>query len=280
MRASKPGGRTLEQLREQYEVERQLASRLKQSTREERKTLYGAVYDELYSRVPHHPQLTRKAKEASELREKQVQGLVELASRFVTSDTTFLEIGAGDCALSLKMARRARRVYALDVSEQISRNDAPPENFRLILSDGCSVPVEPGTVSMAFSNQLLEHLHPEDALDQLRNVRAALVPKGVYVCITPSSLSGPHDISQYFEDEPTGFHLKEYSTGELVRLFRQAGFSRFRLFFWSHGMFLRIPAAPIVLLESLLRTLPRSWQRRLAHCYPLRRLLGNFIAER
>lgn len=277
MKASKSEGRTLEQLREQYEVERQLASRLKQATREERKTLYGAVYDELYSRVPHHPQLTRKANTDRKL---QVRGLVDLASRFVSPDTTFLEIGAGDCALSLEMARRARQVYALDVSEQISRNEAPPENFRLVLSDGCSVPVEPGTVSMAFSNQLLEHLHPEDALDQLRNVRAALAPKGVYVCITPSSLSGPHDISQYFEDEPTGFHLKEYSTGELVRLFRQAGYSRFRLFFWSHGVLLRILTTPIVLLEAILQTLPRSWQRRLAHSYPLRRLLGNFIAER
>ena len=280
MKSSKTAGRSLEQLREQYEVERHLASRLKQATREERKTLYGVVYDELFRRIPHHPQLTRKTEEARDLQEEHVRGLVELASRFVTSDTTFLEIGAGDCALSLEMARRARKVYALDVSEQVSRNDAPPENFRLILSDGCSVPVEPGTVDMAFSYQLLEHLHPEDALDQLRNVRAALAPKGFYMCITPSSLSGPHDISKYFEDEPRGFHLKEYSTGGLVRLFRQAGYSRFRLFFWSKGMLLRIPAAPVILLESILGTLPRSWQRRLARSYPLRRLLGNFIAER
>lgn len=280
MKSYTTAGRPLEQLREQYEVERQLASRLKQATREERKSLYGIVYDELFRRIPHHPQLTRKTKEARNLQEEHVRGLVKLASRFVTADTTFLEIGAGDCALSLEMARRARQVYALDVSEQVSRNDAPPENFRLILSDGCSVPVEPGTVDMAFSYQLLEHLHPEDALDQLRNVHAALAPKGFYMCITPSSLSGPHDISQYFEDEPRGFHLKEYSTGELVRLFRQAGYSRFRLFFWSRGMLLRIPTAPIILLENILGTLPRSWQRRLAYSYPLRRLLGNFIAER
>lgn len=280
MKSYTTAGRTLEQLREQYEVERELASRLKQATREERQSLYGIVYDELFRRIPHHPQLTRKTEESRDLQEEHVRGLVELASRFVTSDTTFLEIGAGDCALSLEMARRARQVYALDVSEQVSRNDAPPENFRLILSDGCSVPVEPGTVDMAFSYQLLEHLHPEDALEQLRNVRAALAPKGFYMCITPSSLSGPHDISQYFEDEPGGFHLKEYSTGELVRLFRQAGYSRFRLFFWSKGMLLRIPAAPVILLENILGTLPRSWQRRLAYSYPLSRLLGNFIAER
>lgn len=273
-------GRTLEQVREHYEVERQLASQLKQATREQRQTLYSSVYDELFRRVPHHPQLVRKANATHGEKDELVSMLVDMASRFVTPGSTFLEIGAGDCAVSLEMAQRVRQVYALDVSEQISRNDSRLKNFRLILSDGCSIPVEPGTVDIAFSYQLLEHLHPEDALDQLRNVREALAPKGCYVCVTPNSLSGPHDVSKFFEDEPRGFHLKEYSTAELVRLFRQAGFSRFRLFFWSHGMFLRIPAAPVALLESALRVLPRSWQRRLADSFPLRALLGNFVAER
>ena len=36
-----------ELLRQHYEVERELADRLRHSTREERRTLYGEVYDEL-----------------------------------------------------------------------------------------------------------------------------------------------------------------------------------------------------------------------------------------
>ncbi len=34
-------------VRQHYEVEKELADRLRQASREERRTLYGAVYDEL-----------------------------------------------------------------------------------------------------------------------------------------------------------------------------------------------------------------------------------------
>ncbi|MEO1366456.1 MAG: hypothetical protein AAFX50_04730, partial [Acidobacteriota bacterium] len=37
-------------------------------------------------------------------------------------------------------------------------------------------------------------------------------------------LLGPHDISAYFADEPLGFHLREYSHGDLHREARRAGF--------------------------------------------------------
>ena len=36
-------------LRQHYEVERELADRLRHATREQRRSLYGLVYDELYS---------------------------------------------------------------------------------------------------------------------------------------------------------------------------------------------------------------------------------------
>jgi hypothetical protein len=52
--------RTAEQIREHYEIEKQLASRLRMAGKAERRTLYAALYDELYRRVPHHPQLTKK----------------------------------------------------------------------------------------------------------------------------------------------------------------------------------------------------------------------------
>jgi len=42
-------------------------------------------------------------------------------------------------------------------------------------------------------------------------------------------LSGPHDISAYFDDGATGFHLKEYSNEELYRLFLKTGFKNITL---------------------------------------------------
>jgi hypothetical protein len=94
---------------------------------------------------------------------------------------TLLEIGPGDCALSFEAAKSVRQVYAVDVDAVLSRNARPPANFRLFLSDGVSVPVPPG-VDFACSNQLMEHLHPEDACQQLCNIFAA----------SPPLVPGPH----------------------------------------------------------------------------------------
>lgn len=53
-----PGRRSPERLRAHYEIERELAARLRRSTREQRLQLYGQVYDELFERVSDHPQHT------------------------------------------------------------------------------------------------------------------------------------------------------------------------------------------------------------------------------
>jgi hypothetical protein len=49
---------------------------------------------------------------------------------------------------------------------------------------------------------------------------------GTYLCVTPSRLNGPHDISKYFDDEATGLHIKEYTNAELQALFLAAEFFR------------------------------------------------------
>ena len=77
----------------------------------------------------------------------------------------------------------------------------------------------------------MEHLHPDDAFEQLENIYRALTPGGVYICVTPNRLSGPHDISSLYDEVATGFHLKEYSISELHSLFRRVGFSRIRVHF-------------------------------------------------
>ena len=53
--------RSAEQLIEHYELEKELAGKLKKSTKEERKKFYKILYDELFQKIPHHPQLARKA---------------------------------------------------------------------------------------------------------------------------------------------------------------------------------------------------------------------------
>jgi SAM-dependent methyltransferase len=246
-------------LRQHYEVERELADRLRHATREQRRSLYGPVYDELYQRVPHHPQLTRKS--SPELSRAGLIPQLRLLRPYVRPETTLLEIGPGDCALSIALAAQVRQVYGLDVSEEITHRVSLPSNFQLILSDGTSVPLPPDSVDVAYSNQLMEHLHPDDALEQLEGIWRALRPGGVYICITPNGLSGPHDISEHFDSVATGFHLKEYTVGELSQLFRKVGFRKVQTLLGRRGVCVPAPVAPVVAGEALLGLLPAKPRR-------------------
>ncbi|MDP9179471.1 MAG: class I SAM-dependent methyltransferase, partial [Gemmatimonadota bacterium] len=151
------------------------------------------MYDELFRLVPEHPQLVRKRSP------KQARNVIAAQIRFLEpylrSSSTFLELGAGDCALSREVSKRVKQVFALDVSRTITAAIDPPDNMTVIICDGCTIPLPPETVDVAYSNQLLEHLHPDDAVEQLRSVRSVLKPGGTYLCVTPNRLSGPHDIS-------------------------------------------------------------------------------------
>jgi SAM-dependent methyltransferase len=275
LRTGAPQNRTPDQLWEHYQVEKQLAAKLRNASKTERRKLYSEAYDELFRRVPHHRQLARKMSAAE--RTRSVQAQLGLLRRFLTPDTCFLEIGAGDCALSLHLAERVRQVYALDVSETISKESRVPANFRLILSDGVSVAVPPGSVTVAYSNQLMEHLHPEDAAEQLANIVKGIAPGGVYVCVTPSRLTGPHDISRYFDDTATGFHLKEYTNTELRRIFLDAGFRRTTQYARLRGGYFPIPAWVTSVLERALGALPTSLRKRLCRNGLGRSLLGIWL---
>lgn len=264
--------RTQALLRQHYEVERELADRLRLATREQRRSLYRSVYDELYQRVPHHPQLTRKS--SAELTHKVLAPQLRLLRPYLRPETTLLEIGPGDCALSIALAQQVRQVYGVDVSEEITHHVSLPSNFKLILSDGTSVPVPPESVDVAYSNQLMEHLHPDDAVEQLEGICRALRPGGVYICITPNRLNGPHDISQHFGSVATGFHLKEYTVTELSRLFRKVGFRKVQVLLGRSGTYLAAPVAPVMAGEAVLGLLPPKARRVLGLALPCRAFLG------
>ena len=191
---------------------------------------------------------------------------------FLKAEATFLEIGAGDCALSFEVAKSVKAVYGLDVSEEISSTMKHPPNFQLILSDGANVPV-PSGVTVAYSNQVMEHLHPDDAFEQVQNIYNVLWPGGAYICITPNRLDGPHDISRHFDSVPTGFHLREYSASELNFIFRKVGFSKTRAYVGGKGIYIPFPLFIIRLLEYGLEALPYSVRKALMARFPLRQLL-------
>jgi SAM-dependent methyltransferase len=257
--------RTFAQLKEHYDVERELADRLRKATRSERRSLYNIVYDERCERIPHHPLLTQAADPTA--RHAAVVPQLRLLRSLIKPETIFLEVGPGDCALAIEVARIAKHVYAVDVSEALVQDVALPANFQLMISDGIDIPVPQNVVDLAYSNQVMEHLHPEDAYDQLRSIYTTLVPGGSYICITPNPLSGPHDISRHFDDVATGFHLREYTISELSSVMKQAGFSKTSAMLSYKGYVLspRLPIAPFIAIESVVSKLPRTLRKKIAH---------------
>ncbi len=268
--------RSPEQLRAHYEVERELADRLRRASKQQRCALYTSLYDELFRRVPSHPVLTRK--QSPQQQRAEVRQQLGLLSRFLDKDTTFLEIGPGDCALSFEVASRVKAVYAVDVSDIITRSVEVPDNFRLILSDGSNVPVPKGSINVAYSHQLMEHLHPEDAVDQLREIFDALAPGGVYLVVTPSRLDGPHDISRPFDPVAKGLHLKEYTITGLRKLLREVGFSSVRFYLNAGKLCVRFPLLPMVVLEWFLDRLPDRLRQPVARSAVVRRLIAIRLA--
>lgn len=272
----KPAGddRPEQQRKEHYEIEVELADRLRNSSAHERRSLglYTTVYDELFRRVPRHQQLAQKS--SPEDTAKAVAWQLGLVRRFVGKSTVFLEVGPGDCALSFRIAGMAKKVFAVDVSSVIAHNSAPPPNFSLSLSDGCSMPAQSESIDVAYSNQLMEHLHPDDAREQLQNIFDVLKPGGFYVCVTPNRVAGPADISVHYDQVARGFHLKEYTFGELADLFKEAGFKELRAYVGARGKYVRFPIRPIVWLENALLLLPFGVRSRVARSLLFRVVLG------
>lgn len=267
--------RSAQEIREHYTIERELADRLRAADRGERLELYGKVYDELFRRVPRHPQLTRK--QDNNARTAAVAERLALLQRFLRPESVFLEIGAGDCALSEQVTGSVRKCIALDVSREILEKAGVP-GMEVVLSDGCSIPVPEGSVTVAYSYQLIEHIHPDDAIEQLRNIYRALSRGGVYLCVTPNRLNGPHDVSRYFDPVARGFHLKEYTISEISRLFRETGFRRTDAYIGFSHRYFRAPVSFLVGFEKMLGWIPYKLRHWLGNTPGIRNLLFISIA--
>lgn len=241
-----------EDLRHNFELERGLAARLNAASASQRRSLYSEVYDEYFQQARNVKHTVDDARE--------IARQVRLATLFLPKDGRYLEIGAGTCRVAAQIAKSAKVVYAVEVSAAIVPADAGVE---VVISDGVTIPVTAESVDLVFSNQLMEHLHPDDAGEQVRNIRAALVDGGKYVCITPNRLTGPHDVSKHFTDVAVGFHLHEYTIGELRTLFLSSGFRDTRVCVALGGEVLAIlPGGFYVVIERVLARLPRRVRRK------------------
>ena len=270
---------TDEQLYKIYSVEKNQASKLRKAkSGAERKGLYGPVYEEYFSQLPFHPQFT--VKNDSNKIQNRVDFQWHQLKPFMKKNGVFIELGAGDCSFSKALSDQFAKVYALEVSEEITKDLNFPDNVECIIFDGFNIPFNTESIDVLYSNQLMEHLHPDDAIEQLTSIYNVLKTDGTYTCITPNKLIGPADISRFYTSDLDGFHLKEYSISDLNRLFKKIGFSKVYVHIYSKGKYIFIPVFVLQVTEFLLSVFPSKIRKRIAQFSILNRLINAFVTAK
>lgn len=248
--------RSPELIRRHYELEKHLADRLRRASAAQRRSLYATVYDELFRSLEDHPQHRASPEESAAVAELQAT----LLAPFIREGGTFAEFGPGHPTLAMRLAGRFEKVYVVEASDVIL-GDLDGTGIEVVDPASVPLPIPDGAVDLCFSSHFIEHLHPDDAADHLAELQRMLRPGGISVTVTPNRIYGPHDVSRYFDDEPAGLHLREYSHRDLVRLYRSAGFSRVHRLVGVGEPPSLVSPRPAATLEALLTAVPGSVRR-------------------
>jgi SAM-dependent methyltransferase len=258
-----PPNRSLDQIRNHYLVEKSIAQKLREGSREERKLLYARMYDDLFRQVPDHPRLTRREDEQQTLAANKLK--LSLVRGFLDKSKVFIEFGSGDCRFAVDVASYAKFVFGVDISDQRSESLYVPSNFKLVLYNGYDLEeIEKNSIDIVFSFQLIEHFHPEDTKLHFKLVHGILKHGGKYIFCTPHVLTGPHDISMFFSDEPEGFHLREWSYIGIKQMLRELNYSQIHAYRNSRGVNFIMPYVLVAMCEKLLSLFPKRYIRGVA----------------
>jgi SAM-dependent methyltransferase len=144
---------------------------------------------------------------------------------------TVLDFGCGYGASTHCLAESADLAVGVDVSrmciESAAATGSPRVRFEHV--HDMTLPFPDGTFDAAYSNDVLEHIHVDDAEAHLREVLRVLRPGGKYLLYTPGRAVGPSDMTKAFWPQGFGFpalgsHIHEYTFDELSGMMVRCGF--------------------------------------------------------
>lgn len=140
----------------------------------------------------------------------------------ISPGSRVLEMGTGDGETAYLLAQSGNQVLSTDVSllalEKArtrwgGRDDL---DLRYAFGDARALELPDSSYDYVVSENLVEHISLADMLRHLAEVRRVLKPGGCYLLYTPSRL--------WSGRVSAGFHLHNYTLGELSRLLREYGF--------------------------------------------------------
>jgi SAM-dependent methyltransferase len=270
-----------------WHLEKQLTAELLRSEPEDRWNTFDRCYTRLYAELEWLNQLSGKADSQSP-QEKFARWLELIGP----PPQSIYEIGSGQGGLISFLALHGYACKGTEITRERGEKLMPEqhENLSWGTSDGVHLDQfePPGTYDVVVSDQVIEHLHPDDLQQHLRSAYSILKRDGRYIFNTPNKYTGPQDVSRVFQcNEPEGMHLKEYSCRELLDATSSAGFDsvrygfvprRFRFMLMAFGArrMARSDRAGLVFLRTVLRV------ETLLHVLPasaVRRWLGRVLCQ-
>lgn len=143
------------------------------------------------------------------------------------------EVGFSSGVLLSQISEAGYTVGGLEVVQELldqAKGKLPEDDHsRLLLGDLCKLDLSEhvGRYSVVYWNDVFEHIPVDEISDYLSVIYSLLAPGGKLVTITPNWHMRPSDVTDVFKpprSEAVGFHLKEYTAGEVCGLVRKAGF--------------------------------------------------------
>jgi len=146
---------------------------------------------------------------------------------------SILDVGCGSGAFLFSCTRNIehRELMGLDV---FAKDLAVAEkNLKFKRSDVVNFELD-RPFDVAVTDNVYEHIAPQDVDQHLQSIRAALNPGGNVIILTPHRAFGPWDVTRIIDNSNTGWteargtHINEVSYGELVTKLRSNGFDDVR----------------------------------------------------
>lgn len=210
----------IEEAKAHARLEGELTDKVLRSTPEDRWQVFSDSYGRLFSELPWLNGETI-AKEDKSFR---------TWARIVGKGKKVLEIGSGHGDLIRFLARLGNSCYATEITKERGEKFVPDsDGIVWEKTDGVNLSrfVPESSFDFVLSDQVFEHLHPDDHLIHLTEAYKVLSDQGQYVLRTPHRSTGPSDLSRVFGlDEPVFLHLWEPDYVYMASLMKQAGFKR------------------------------------------------------
>jgi SAM-dependent methyltransferase len=225
---------TEEMVLHHWALERRLTTELLSSDPASRWNVFERCYSTLYSELPWLNELSGAASTESAVNEAEDwSGLIGPPPRRV------YEIGSGKGRLAAALADRGYECTATEITRERGQKwTADRHTLRWTVADGVHLDnfERREWYDAVISDQMIEHLHPDDLVPHFVGAYAILKARGRYVFATPHAFAGPSDVSRVFgRDRPEGMHLKEYTYRELQDAVSAAGFNRIDAVFRGPG---------------------------------------------